>query len=256
MKRLQDRVAIITGAGRGLGKATALTLAKEGAGVSVWEIDKYLAEHTAAEINTVGAKAVPMVIDITRREMVEDAAKKTLREFGKIDILVNNAGIVSTQKNILELSDEQWAKEINVNLTGTFYCTRSVLSHMIERRSGKIINIASLAGETGRILTSAGYSAAKAGVLGFTMSVARSVAPYGINVNAVCPGTIVTDIHDAWSPEELEANLAEIPFCRGGIKGHHGIPQDVADAVLFLASKDSDFITGSRIRVNGGLLMG
>ena len=139
-----------------LGKAMALHLPKKER-KSQFGIYKDLAEQTVSVINECGSKAVAMVVDITFREMVEDAAKNTIFEFGKVDVLVNNAGIVSTQRSILELSDEQWAKEINVNLTGTFYCTRSVLGHMIEKRSGKIINIASLAGETGRILTSAAY---------------------------------------------------------------------------------------------------
>jgi NAD(P)-dependent dehydrogenase (short-subunit alcohol dehydrogenase family) len=127
---------------------------------------------------------------------------------------------------------------------------------MIDRRSGKIINISSISGELGRPITSAGYSAAKAGLLGFTMSVARSVAKYGINVNALCPGIIIGEIHKAYSDEQLETLQADIPFNRGGVEGVHGKPQDIADAVLFLASSESDYITGTRIRVNGGSLMG
>lgn len=256
MERVKDKVAIITGGSGAFGKAEALTLAREGADVVFWDIVMEGAEITTEEIRKLGRNSVAMKVDITKSEEVNEAVKNIIREFGKIDILVNNAGFVSTQLTILDLSDEQWAKEIAVSLSGAFYCTRAVLRHMIDRRSGKIINISSLAGETGRILTSASYSAAKAGVLGFTMSVARSVAQYGINVNAVCPGTIVTEIHRAWTPEQLEANLADIPFNRGGVKGAHGKPEDVADAVLFLSSSESDYITGTRIRVNGGSLMG
>jgi len=164
--------------------------------------------------------------------------------------------IVSAAPTILDLTDEQWAKEIGVNLTGTFYCTRAVLKQMIERCSGKIVNIGSLAGELGRPITSAGYSSSKAGVIGFTMSVAQSVAKFGINVNAVCPGLILTEIHNDFSEEQLLTLQADIPFNREGKKGAHGIPQDVANAVLFLASNESDYITGTRIRVNGGSLMG
>lgn len=214
------------------------------------------AEQTAKEVRGLGRKSLAMKVDVTHSDEVTGAAQQVIREFGKIDLLVNNAGIVSSQSTILELSDERWAEEISVNLTGTFYCTRAVLKHMIERRSGKIVNISSLVGETGRPFTSASYAASKAGVLGFTMSVAKSVAPYGINVNAICPGIIITELHQAYPPEQVEALLTGIPLCRGGVKGQHGRPQDVADAVLFLSSSDSDYITGTRIRVNGGFLMG
>jgi NAD(P)-dependent dehydrogenase (short-subunit alcohol dehydrogenase family) len=214
------------------------------------------AEQTAMEIEELGRKAIAMKVDVTNSTEVNEATQEVLKGFGKIDILVNNAGIAGVAPTLLELSDEQWAREIGVLLTGVFYCTRAVLKHMIGRRSGKIINISSIAGELGRPITSAGYSAAKAGVLGFTMSVAMSVAKYGINVNAVCPGIIIGEIHKAYSDEQLEALQSDIPFSRGGLKGIRGKPQDIADAVLFLASSESDYITGTRIRVNGGSLMG
>ncbi|MBA7641689.1 3-oxoacyl-[acyl-carrier-protein] reductase FabG [subsurface metagenome] len=256
MNRVKDKLAIITGAARGFGKADALTLAREGADIAIWEINMDGAVQTAKEVRALGRKALAMKVDITNSSEINEVAQKVLDEFGKIDILVNNAGIVSSAPTILDLTDEQWSKEIGVNLTGTFYCTRAVLKHMIEQRSGKIINISSFAAEFGRPFTSASYSASKAGVLGFTMSVARSVAKYGINVNAICPGIITTEIHKAYTPEQLEALQADIPFNRGGMEGVHGIPEDVANTVLFLASSESDYITGTRIRVNGGSLMG
>jgi NAD(P)-dependent dehydrogenase (short-subunit alcohol dehydrogenase family) len=256
MDRLKDKTAVITGAARGLGKADALTLAREGADIAIWEMNMEEAEQTAMEIEELGRKAIAMKVDVTNSTEVNEATQEVLKGFGKIDILVNNAGIAGVAPTLLELSDEQWAREIGVLLTGVFYCTRAVLKHMIGRRSGKIINISSIAGELGRPITSAGYSAAKAGVLGFTMSVAMSVAKYGINVNAVCPGIIIGEIHKAYSDEQLEALQSDIPFSRGGLKGIRGKPQDIADAVLFLASSESDYITGTRIRVNGGSLMG
>lgn len=256
MNRVKDKVAVITGAARGLGKAAALTLAREGADVAIWDIEMEGSERTAQGVREMGRKALVQRVDITDSSQVAAAAKAVIQELEKVDILVNNAGVVSAAPTILDLTDEQWAKEIAVNLTGTFYCTRAVLNHMIERRSGKIINISSLAGELGRPITSAGYASAKAGLIGFTMSVAKSVAKYGINVNAICPGLIVTEIHEAFSEEQLAQLQADIPFNRGGVGGVHGRPQDVADTVLFLASSESDYITGTRIRVNGGSLMG
>jgi NAD(P)-dependent dehydrogenase (short-subunit alcohol dehydrogenase family) len=256
MDRVKDKVAIITGAARGFGKASTLTLAKEGADIAIWDIEIEGAEQAAREVRDLGRKALALKVDVTNSAEVNEAVERVLKEFGKIDTLVNNAGILGIAPTILNLTDEQWARELSVNLTGVFYCTRAVLRHMIERHSGKIINISSINAEIGRPNTSAGYSAAKAGVLGFTMSVARTVAKYGINVNAICPGIIITELHKAFTPEQLEAAQADIPFNRGGVEGVHGRPQDIADAVLFLASSESDYITGTRIRVNGGALMG
>ena len=256
MDRVKDKLAIITGAARGLGKADALTLAKEGADIVIWDLNMEGAEQTTREVEELGRKATAMKVDVTNSNEVNEATQGVLKEFRKIDILVNNAGIAGVAPTLLDLSDEQWAREIGILLTGVFYCTRAVLKHMIDRRSGKIINISSIAGELGRPITSASYSAAKAGLLGFTMSVARSVAKYGINVNAVCPGIVIGEIHKAYSDEQLETLQADIPFNRGGVEGVHGKPQDIADAVLFLASSESDYITGMRIRVNGGSLMG
>jgi 3-oxoacyl-[acyl-carrier protein] reductase len=256
MERVKDKVAVITGAARGFGRLDALTLAREGADIAIWEMNMEGAEQTAREVRESGRKALALKVDVTDSAQVNEAARKVLEEFGRIDILVNNAGIAGVAPTLLDLTDEQWDREMGVLLTGVFYCTRAVLKHMIERRSGKIINIASLAGELGRPITSAGYSAGKAGVLGLTMSVARSVAEYGINVNAICPGIILTEIHKAYTAEALETLQADIPFRRGGVKGERGRPQDIADAVLFLASSESDYITGERIRVNGGSLMG
>ena len=256
MERVKDKVAVITGAARGFGRLDALTLAGEGADIAIWEMNMEGAEQTAREVRESGRKALALKVDVTDSTQVNEAARKVLEEFGKIDILVNNAGVAGVAPTLLDLTDEQWDREMGVLLTGVFYCTRAVLKHMIERRSGKIINIASIAGELGRPITSAGYSASKAGVLGLTMSVARSVAEYGINVNAICPGIIITEIHKAYTAEALEALQTEIPFRRGGVKGERGRPQDIADAVLFLASSESDYITGERLRVNGGSLMG
>jgi len=256
MLRLEGKVALVTGAARGLGRATALKLATEGADVAIWELSMDGAQETADGVKALGRRALVQAVDVTRPDEVYAAAPKVIAELGQIDILVNDAGIASAAPTILDLDDERWAQELSVNLSGTYYCTKAVLGHMIERRSGKIVNISSMAGEFGRQNTSAGYAASKAGVLGLTMSVAASVAKYGINVNAVCPGVIITEFHAIYSAEQLEALQVGIPFNREGVEGAHGKPEDIANAVLFLASSESDYITGTRLRVNGGSLMG
>jgi len=256
MDRVKDKVALVTGASRGLGRAISITLAREGADIVIWDMAMEGANKVAQEVRGLGRRALVQGVDVTDSAQVQAAMLTAIEQFGRIDILVNNAGIVSAAPTLLDLSDEQWSKEIAVDLTGTFYCTKAILKHMIDRRSGKIVNIASLAGELGRPLTSASYSAAKAGVLGLTMSVAQSVAKYGINVNAVCPGIIITEIHAAYTQEQLTQLQADIPLNRSGVPGVHGRPSDIADAVLFLASSEADYITGTRIRVNGGSLMG
>jgi NAD(P)-dependent dehydrogenase (short-subunit alcohol dehydrogenase family) len=232
-------------------------LAREGADIAIWDVKTEESKKVADEVKALGRRVLVQKVDVTRSAEVYEAAQVVIKELGKVDILVNCAGSASAAPTILELADERWDVEIAVNLTSTYYCTKAVLQHMIDRRSGKIVNISSMAGELGRPITSAGYSAAKAGVQGFTMSVARSVAKYGITVNAVSPGIILTDVLLArFSAEQLENMQAGIPLNRGGVEGARGIPQDIADAVLFLASNESDYITGTRIRVNGGSLMG
>jgi 3-oxoacyl-[acyl-carrier protein] reductase len=256
MDRVKDKVAIVTGGSRGLGKAIALRLAEEGADIAIWDLAVDGANETAGEVRALGRRSIVDQVDVTVGAQVNSAAERVVKELGCIDILVNNAGIVSAAPTLLDLTEERWNKEIGIDLTGTFLCTKAVLGHMIGRRSGKIVNIASMAGELGRPITSAGYSSAKAGVLGLTMSVAMSVAKYGINVNAICPGIIITEIHKAYTPEQLVNLQADIPLNRGGVEGVHGRPSDIANATLFLASSEADYITGTRIRVNGGSLMG
>jgi len=256
VNRLKNKAAIITGGGGFLGSAMAGIFAEEGAAISLWDIDSGLdgARKVEQEILKRGGRAIAQGVDVTASQQVNRGALQAIEEFGKVDILINNAGIVKSAPLITDLSDEDWTKEISVDLTGSFYCSRALLPHMMERRSGKIVNIASMAGELGRPITSAGYSSAKAGLLGFTMSVAMSVAKYGICVNAVCPGIILGPIHyRSYSKEQLPRLLDGIPLVESG---RNGTAQDVSYAALFLASSESDYITGTRIRVNGGSLMG
>lgn len=248
MGRLNGKIAIVTGGAQGLGKAISMRLAEEGAYVKIFDIGN--SETTVQEIQELGYVASSFVVDISKQEEIEAAVSEILKDHGRIDILVNNAGVVSAHEDLLSVTNDIWDREIAINLTGTFYCCRAVLKSMIEQKGGKIINISSIAGDTGRLQTSPAYSAAKAGVYGLTMSMAKNVAKHGINVNAVCPGVILTGIHDSYPKEALDKLLSEIPYSRGGK------PLDIANAILFLASSESDYINGARIRVNGGSWMG
>lgn len=247
MGRLKDKVAIVTGGARGIGRAISLRLASEGATINIWDVLD--ASETVKMIEDAGGKAKYTKVDITDSNSVNENVDAIVKEFGSIDIMVNNAGVLSNHENLLTVTDEIWAREITVDLTGTFYCCRAVAKYMIEQQSGKIINIGSLAANTGRYSTSPAYSAAKAGVLGLTRSVAKTVAKHGINVNAICPGIMRTEITDTYDPELLEKLFSEVPYPRGGK------PEDIAGAVLFLASSDSDYINGETLRVNGGSFM-
>jgi NAD(P)-dependent dehydrogenase (short-subunit alcohol dehydrogenase family) len=249
MKCLEGKTAIVTGGSQNLGKAIALRLAAEGASVSIFDLNDEKGRETAEEISKQFGKAHSYAVDVSRSDRVNAAVADVQKREGKIDILVNCAGIVSTHDNLLSVTDEIWDREIGVNLTGTFNCCRAVLHGMIEKKYGKIVNIASLAGETGRPQTSPAYSAAKAGVMGLTRSIAYNVAKHGINANAVSPGVILTGIHATYPKEVLDRLIAQIPYVRGGKM------DDIAGAVLFLACSDSDYITGETIKVNGGSLI-
>lgn len=248
LKKLNGKVAIVTGGAQGLGKAISLKLNSEGAIVVVFDLSD--AAEVVEEINQMNGRATSYIVNITNPQEVETCVADVIEKFGAVDILVNNAGVVSAHENLLSVTDDIWDKEIAVNLSGTFYCCRSVLDQMIKQKKGKIVNISSIAGDTGRQQTSPAYSAAKAGVYGLTMSMARSVARHGINVNAVCPGVILTGIHESYPKEALDRLISEIPYSRPGK------PEDIAETVLFLSSEESDYITGTRIRVNGGSWMG
>lgn len=250
MPRLDSRVAIVTGGGRGLGESISLTLAREGANVSVFDININEAERVAAKIKALGRNSKAYKVNIASSTQVNETIDEIIRENGKVDILVNNAGIISTHDTPMTVTDEIWEREMGVNLSGAFYCCRAVLPAMMKQSYGKIVNISSIAGDTGRPAASASYAASKAGIYGLTMSLAKFAAQYGINVNAVCPGVILTGIHDSYPKEVLDRLVSEIPFKR------KGTPDDIANAVLFLASAESDFMTGTRLRVNGGSWMG
>jgi 2-hydroxycyclohexanecarboxyl-CoA dehydrogenase len=247
MRGLAGKNVLVTGAGRGIGKAIAARLAAEGARVAVADIDLNTATASALEI---GAGAVAVKMDVTDSTSVRDGVAEAVKRLGPIDVLVNNAGWDKVEP-FVKSQEETWDRVLAINLKGPIRCARAVLDSMIERRAGKIVSIGSDAarvGSTGEAV----YSAAKAGVIGFTKTLAREVARYGINVNVVCPGPTNTPLLQeiAGGNEKLLASLRQaIPL------GRTGEPDDIAGAVAFLASDDAGFVTGQTLSVSGGLSM-
>lgn len=248
MKELEGKIAVVTGGARGIGKAISQTLAKEGAHVILCDLDYKSAQRTANDIQNQGFAASAVKMDVSCSEEVKKVFEDILSKYARVGILINNAGI-SSLTPFEDISEEEWDKVISVNLKGTFLCSQAVMRAMISQRGGKIVNIASLAGKVGGILVGAHYSAAKAGIICLTKSLAKRMAPYGVNVNAVAPGPIKTKMTDSWPENEKEKFRRSIPL------GHFGNPEDVAETVLFLVSDRARFITGEIIDVNGGILM-
>jgi 3-oxoacyl-[acyl-carrier protein] reductase len=245
--RLKDKVALVTGSAQGIGREIALVFAREGADVVISDINMEKAAKTAAEIEALGRRSLALQLNVTDYANVEEAVNKTLDKLGKVDILVNNAGITKDGL-LLRMSEADWDAVINVNLKGTFNCTKAVSKVMIKSRSGRIINIASIIGIIGNA-GQANYSASKAGIIALTKTAAKELASRNIAVNAVAPGFIQTDM-TAKLPEELKAKMLEaIPLNR------LGDPSDVAHACLFLASEEAGYITGQTIVVDGGMVM-
>jgi 3-oxoacyl-[acyl-carrier protein] reductase len=244
---LAGKVALVTGAAQGIGKAIALLLAKNGAEVVVSDINLEKAQETANEIEGMGRRSFAIKVNVTDLKDVERMVGAIVEQFGRIDILVNNAGI-TRDRLILRMTEEDWDAVLDVNLKGTFSCTKAVIRYMSKQKSGKIVSIASVSGEMGNP-GQANYSASKAGVIGFTKTIAREFAGRGINVNAIAPGYIQTPMTDA-VPEKAKEELKRmIPMER------LGQPEDVAQAVLFLVSENSSYITGQVLNVNGGIYM-
>ena len=246
-KLLVEKNAVVTGGAAGIGRAIAHAFAAEGAGVAICDLDHEGAEKTAEGIRSEGGIARDYKADVSDWDNVREISEKILADFGAIDILVNNAGI--TRDNlIIRMSEEEWKEVLDVNLKGVFHVTKAFVPGMLRRRSGKIISIASVVGMMGNA-GQANYAASKAGIIGLTKSLARELAPRGINVNAIAPGFITTRMTEALSEKQTSALVERIPLSR------LGQPDDVAKTALFLASELSDYITGQVLVVDGGMVM-
>ena len=248
--KLDNKIAIVTGARKGIGRAIALALAKEGANVVVSDVSQEDCQKVVTEIKALGRRGLALRCDVSSRVEVEDMVRRTVAEFGKVDILVNNAGVISF-KPFLELTDEDWDNTLNVNLKGQFLCARAVAREMVKNKWGRIINVASISsGGCGIAFPLiAHYTASKGGVMALTEALALELTPQGINVNAICPGAIDTDMAKGTKESgQIEQVLLRIP------KGRLGQPEDIANLAVFLASEESDYISGAAIVIDGGWL--
>jgi 3-oxoacyl-[acyl-carrier protein] reductase len=245
---LSGRVALVTGASQGIGRACALKLAAAGAAVGVAARNQEKLTELVQQIESGGGKASAFPLDVADEEQVKTAFKAALAQLGKIDILVNNAGITRDQL-IMRMKRADWDSVLNTNLTSAYLCTQQAISSMLKQRWGRIINITSVFGQTGQA-GQANYAASKAGLIGLTMAVAREVASRNITCNAVAPGFIETAMTSGFSDDFRQGALKMIPL------GRVGTPEDVANSVAFLASEEASYITGQVLSVNGGMLMG
>jgi 3-oxoacyl-[acyl-carrier protein] reductase len=245
-----DRVALVTGAGRGIGQAIAAAFAKAGASVVLNDIGpEDRLQQVAKELSAAtGGRVISIAADVKDYDAVQGMVRQVNREFGRLDVLVNNAGIIR-RGSIETVTEKDWDEVLAVNLKGTFNCCKAAADIMIRQRYGKIVNVSSVAAKTGDITSAPGYGPSKAGMDALTKTLARQLASYGINVNGVAPHAIETDMSAEWPPEKRKAIIEAIPLKR------LGRPEDVAEPVLFLASDKAAFITGEILDVNGGFIM-
>ena len=248
---LTGKVALVTGAGSGIGKATAIALAEAGAAVAInYHRNEAGAESAKQQILAAGGRAITIQADVTKSADVRAMVEKTVAEFGPVDILVNNAGSLVERLRLLELTEEKWDAVIDLNLKSAFLCSQAVAASMIERRTGAIINVTSIAGRNGGALGSIHYSTAKGGMITLTKGLAKELALHGVRVNGVSPGVIDTPFHEQFSTPEAMKNFTNIiPL------GRVGRSDEVAQTVVYLASEAASFVIGENIEVNGGMLM-
>ena len=247
MSLLADKVAVVTGAGRGIGRAVALAYARMGADVACVSRTEENSANVAAEVEALGRRAWPLAVDVSDTAAVDAAAKEILELAGRVDILVNNAGV--TRDNLLmRMSEEEWDTVLNTNLKGAFNFTRALTRPFIKQRSGRIINIASVIGLIGNAGQS-NYAASKAALIGFTKSIAKELAPRGITVNAIAPGFIETDMTAVLDDKVREEVLGRVPL------GRFGSSDDIAHAAAFLAMEPTGYVTGQVLTVDGGMVM-
>lgn len=245
----KNRMAIVTGGARGIGRAIALAFAAKGIGSVIADIDLAVAEQTAAELRALGVDAAAIPVDMSKNEDIVRLVQETLARFGRVDILVNNAGILSNT-HFSEVTEAEWDRVMDINLKGMMFATREALKPMQAQGWGRVISISSLAGRSGGVSVGPAYVASKAALVGLTRHLARKVARDDITVNAVAPGTTETDIIKGFTQEQMVAINESIPV------GRLGKPEEIAETVAFLASDAAAFITGTVIDVNGGMYMG
>ena len=245
---LSGRVALVTGASQGIGRACALKLAEAGATVALAARNHQKLDELVDQITAAGGKAGAFVLDVGDEEQIKSVFKTALTQFGKIDILVNNAGITRDQL-VMRMKRADWDAVLNTNLTSAYLCIQQVIGAMLRQRWGRIINVTSVFGQTGQA-GQANYAASKAGLIGLTMAIAREVGSRNITCNAVAPGFIETAMTAALSDDMKQTGLKMIPL------GRIGTPEDVAGAVRFLVSEEASYITGHVLNINGGMLMG
>ena len=249
MENLTRRIALVTGGSRGIGRATCFALASEGAAVVVhYNSSARSALEIVEDIKKTGARAIALQADLGTSQAAEDLVAETMKTLGPVDILVNNVGEM-TDVSVAEMTDEIWERSLSINLTAAFRCARACIPSMKEQRWGRIINVSSQAAFTGSA-NHAHYAAAKSGLLGFTYSLAKELGPSGITVNALSPGRILTDMITERMAGRREEWLGQTPLRR------FGQPEEVANAIVFLASERASYITGANLNVNGGLMMG
>jgi 3-oxoacyl-[acyl-carrier protein] reductase len=247
MKRLENKVAVVTGGAQGIGKAAVRKFAAEGATVIIWDINEEKANQTIAELSSISKKIDFNAVNISSYDSVQTAAESVYNKHKSIDILINNAGITK-DATLVKMTPEQWQQVINVNLTGVFNCTKAVSSFMIEKKYGRIVNTSSIVGLYGNF-GQTNYVAAKSGIIGMTKVWARELGRKGINVNAVAPGFIATEMVETVPEKVIEMLKEKTPL------GRLGSPDDIADAYLFLVSDEAKYINGAVLSVDGGLVL-